>query len=337
MPFIDNISKHKSIAIVGLDKNTGKTECLNYILKRIANQSHQYAITSIGIDGERRDNVTKTDKPEIELPNGMTFVTSEQHYRSRRLLSEVLDVDAQYTALGRLITGKVISQGKILLSGPSNTKTLKRFIQQMNHFNVSTTIVDGALSRLSLASPAVTEAMILATGAAVSIHIPQLVKRTLYAYQLITTKAVEADLINKLESIEQGIHAIDSEGEVHDLHIPSVFMLDKADKDIFRFGYRIYVAGAVSDKLLNFFRIQKKNVQLIIRDFTKVFANQMTYDAFLKSGGEICAVYTSKLLAITINPQSPSGYCLNSDVLKEEMEKALKIPVYNVRELNYKL
>lgn len=330
MPFIDNISQYKSVAIVGLDKNTGKTECLNYVLSRIDAQKHRFAITSIGIDGERRDNVTKTDKPEIELPKDIFFITSEQHYRTRRLFSELIDVDMQHTALGRLVTAKVLTGGKVLLSGPSDTGTLKRFIRQMSDLQVGTTIVDGALSRMSLASPAVTEAMILATGAAVSINIPQLVKRTLYAHKLINTQAVKSDLISKLEPLEQGIFAVDREGEVQDLHIPSVFMLDKAKKDIFKYGNRIYVAGAISDKLLNFFRIQKEPVELIIRDFSKVFASAMSYDTFIKRGCSIKTVYASKLLAVTINPQSPTGYCLDSDTLKYAMQDALQIPVYDV-------
>ena len=35
MGFVDDISDYRSLAIVGLEKNTGKTECLNYILRRI--------------------------------------------------------------------------------------------------------------------------------------------------------------------------------------------------------------------------------------------------------------------------------------------------------------
>ena len=31
MGFVDDISDYRSLAIVGLEKNTGKTECLNYI------------------------------------------------------------------------------------------------------------------------------------------------------------------------------------------------------------------------------------------------------------------------------------------------------------------
>lgn len=33
MGFVDDISDYRSLAIVGLEKNTGKTECLNYILR----------------------------------------------------------------------------------------------------------------------------------------------------------------------------------------------------------------------------------------------------------------------------------------------------------------
>ena len=52
MGFVDDISDYRSLAIVGLEKNTGKTECLNYILRRIKDSADRFALTSIGIDGE---------------------------------------------------------------------------------------------------------------------------------------------------------------------------------------------------------------------------------------------------------------------------------------------
>ena len=85
MGFVDDISDYRSLAIVGLEKNTGKTECLNYILRRIKDSADRFALTSIGIDGENRDQVCQTPKPEIIVPEGMIFVTSEKHYRERRL------------------------------------------------------------------------------------------------------------------------------------------------------------------------------------------------------------------------------------------------------------
>lgn len=333
MDFIDHISNYKSLAIVGLEKNTGKTECLNYILSKISNRAEHFALTSVGIDGEIRDQVCRTPKPEIEVPEGMIFVTSEKHYREKRLMSEVLEISEERTALGRLVVARAKSSGKVLLSGPSDTVSLKRWIGHMRDFGVETTLVDGALSRLSLASPAVSEAMVLATGAAVSANIDELVRQTKYVYDLIRSECVEEELRKKLEGRNQGVWAINENAEVIDLQLPSVFMLEKMGTDLFQYGRRIYVAGAVSDKLLHFFRLQPQPVDLIIRDFTRVFAFPATYYAFLRKGCRLRVLHQSRLLAVTINPVAPSGIVLDSGRLKQAMEGVLQMPVYDVKRM----
>ena len=121
MSFIDEILKYDSLSIVGLQKNTGKTESLKYVLARLPLDEKKVAVTSIGIDGETTDQVTRTQKPEIVLREGMYFGTSEAHYRLRRLVSELVDVSDESTSLGRVVTARALTQGKILLSGPSST------------------------------------------------------------------------------------------------------------------------------------------------------------------------------------------------------------------------
>ena len=324
-----------SIAIVGLAKNAGKTECLNYILRRVKNTGKRFALTSIGIDGESRDQVCQTPKPEIEVFEDMIFITSEMHYRDKRLVAEIMDVSTQQTSLGRLVTARAVSSGKVLLSGPADTGSLRTLIHDMKRWDVDTTIVDGALSRLSLSSPAVTEAMVLATGAALSCNIPQLVRKTKYVYDLICLNEAAPDIVRKLMAIEQGVWSIDDEGNIYDLDIPSVFMLENKKDDIFKHGNTLYVAGAISDKLLQFLRQQKqiREITLIMRDFTKMFASMETYYAFVKKGGTIQVLQKSKLLAVCINPQSPDGYCLDSDELRVAMQTSLGIPVYDVKRI----
>ena len=64
MPFIKDILRYKSISFVGMDKNAGKTETLNYVLSRLHSFNNKsVAVTSIGIDGETIDQVTKTSNP----------------------------------------------------------------------------------------------------------------------------------------------------------------------------------------------------------------------------------------------------------------------------------
>lgn len=330
---VDDILKFRSLAIVGLEKNTGKTECLNYILRQMGEVSRQFALTSVGIDGENRDQVCQTPKPEIEVPEGMIFVTSEKHFREKRLIAEILGISEMQTALGRLVIARAVNSGKVLLSGPSDTGSLKLLIRQMSGFGVQTTLVDGALSRLSLASPTVTEAMILATGAAVSGNIPELVRKTRYVCDLIALEEVEGKLQDELDKVEKGVWAVDAEGKAVDLELPSVFMLEKNGNDLFRYGSRLYVAGAVSDKLFHFLRLQKQEVELIIRDFTRIFAAPEAYYSFLRKGGKVKVLHRSKLLAVTVNPVSPAGFVLDSERLRQAMEECLQLPVYDVKKM----
>lgn len=335
MPFLKDIEKYKSLSIVGLEKNTGKTECLNYVLSRLRDSRKQIALTSIGIDGENRDQVTQTHKPEIELNEGMMFVTSETHYAKRRLFSEVIDVSNQTTSLGRLVTAKTIHSGKVMLSGPANNAEIIRLIADLKEKGVDLTIVDGALSRKSLGSPAVTEAMILATGAALSANIPQLVFKTQHVYDLIQMAEINPELKPKFRGIENGIWALDESGEVKDTGISSVLMIKKEKDKLFQFGTDFFVSGAVTDQFLDFLKNQKQvnQIRLIIRDFTRVFAKPETYYAFVKKGGRIQVLDKTNLVAITINPVSPDGYRLNSDELKLALETKLQVPVFDVKRI----
>ncbi len=266
----------------------------------------------------------------------MIFVTSELHYQKKKLVAEILDVSTQSTSLGRLVTAKAKTSGKLMISGPANNAAIRDLISQMNKFGVDITLVDGALSRKSLGSPAVTDAMILATGAALSKNIPQLVYKTNYTYDLISMKAVDEEIKERLLPIQKGIWAIDDEGSLTDLEIESVLLIDKAKDKLFNKGNRIFVNGAITDKFLNFLKVQKqiKDIEIIVRDFTRIFASPETYYAFIKRGGQIKVLQKTKLIAVCINPVSPDGYCLNSDELKQAMEAKLKLPVYNVRELS---
>lgn len=333
MPFTGDILQYRSLSIVGLEKNTGKTECLNYVLNRLKNCGKQLAITSIGIDGENVDQVTLTHKPEIELFENIIFVTSEKHFRQKQLEAEILDVSNRSTALGRLITARARSTGKVIFSGPPDSVWLGQTISKMDSYNVDTTIVDGALSRLSPGSPAITESMILTTGASVSANIHTLVRKTRFVYDLIKIEAFTSPVNEQLLTLNSGIFAIDENWNISDLDIPSVFLLEKNKEKLFGNGNILYVTGAVSDGLLNFLRIQKNvsELTLVVRDFTRIFVNRETYNAFVNSGGKIKVLLRTKLIAVCVNPVSPDGIILDSRKLCDQMSESLGIPVYDIK------
>ena len=333
MPFISEILRHKSLSIVGLEKNTGKTVCLNYILHRMNQLGIHVGVTSIGVDGEQVDSVFATAKPEITLYRGTHFITSEKHYLIRQAVSRLVAVDDQRTSLGPLVTAEVLIQGKVLLSGAATTAVLKRQIQNLDSMGVDISIVDGALSRLSLASPTVTDCMILATGAAVSANVKQLIAKTRHLYQLICLDEVDETMRNRLNNIESGIWAIDSEGEIHDLEIASVFLIDRSEKDILRFGHTLFAAGAISDRLLKILSAKGKDITLIARDFTKIFVTPEVYVDYTRRGNRLMVLQRSKLIAITLNPTSPQGFLLDSKSTCDALSDALQTPVYDVKKI----
>lgn len=194
---------------MGLEKNTGKTECFNYVMQRLPLDKIRVAVSSIGIDGETTDQVTKTAKPEIFLREGVYFGTSEKHYLTKLLTSELLEISDENTSLGNIVIGKALTPGKLLLSGPSSTNGLRRWMNEMQKYDIDLTIIDGALSRLSLASPAVSESMILATGAAYSANINTLVQKTAFVVQMINLELTSQENHDTFIDINSGVWAID--------------------------------------------------------------------------------------------------------------------------------
>ncbi len=313
MPFVNEILKYKSVSIVGLEKNTGKTECLNYILKRLPYDYLRIAVTSIGIDGESLDQVTSTAKPEITLPEGVFFGTSEKHYRQKKMLCELYDVSDETTALGRVVTAKTLSEGKILLSGPSTGSSLKRWMKSLDRFHIDLILVDGALSRLSSASPAISEAMVLSTGAAFSANIRDLVTKTTYV----------VDLINLPVSMEKADITMSSFADFSG----SILSGDKV----------VEVEGALTDRLLQVAKSELRSgeKELIVNDFTRIFTSMDLYRSYIRRGGKISVRQRSKLLAVCVNPTSPNGIVLDSDMLCDTLSKAIGLPVYDIVKNNY--
>lgn len=332
MRLLEEICRCHSVAFAGLAKNAGKTECLNYVLRQARNSAHTLALTSIGVDGESRDQVLETRKPEITLYPGMLFTTSEAHYLRRRLTSEIIEVSDSRTALGRLVTARAVTPGNVILSGPADTASMRRLSLRLRQLGAETVLIDGALSRLSLSAPEVSDALILSTGAALSPNIPRIVRQTRYVYDLISLPQIPEPLAAELAQVSQGIRTVDSEGNVHDPGIVSAYMLDSHRDKLFSHGTTIYVAGAVSEKLMKFLASQREaaSIRLIMRDFTRMFADPATYYTFLRKGGSVAVLHSARLLAITVNPLSPQGYSVDADLLTKALQEQVDVPVIDV-------
>jgi hypothetical protein len=331
MTLIDTILQCRTLSITGMAKNTGKTVTLNYLLNQLKALHKVIAVTSIGIDGEKTDQVTQTEKPEIELYEGTLFVTSEYHYRQRQLLSEIIDLSDESTSLGRLVTARVLQAGKVILSGPATTGGVRRVLDRMGEYGVDLTIVDGALSRKSHAAPTVTDGLILSTGAAIAPDLNTIVKKTSELHDLMQLPAYETDKADELLQVENGIFALE-DGKPVSLNIPSSLLSDKYKTELFAHGNQLFISGILTDMMLNFLKMQPeaKGCAVVVKDFTKIFVTPMTLRLFQSKGGKLYVLKRPNLIAVTVNPLAPSGFSVLSNVLVEAMERVFSVPVYDV-------
>jgi hypothetical protein len=243
----------------------------------------------------------------------MFFATSEKHYRQRRLLSELYQISEESTALGRVVTAKALTEGKVLLSGPSSGSALKRWMSSLNELGMDLILVDGALSRLSTASPAISEAMVLSTGAAYSANIKDLVAKTAFVVEMINLP----------------LH-VSPTGE-DDVEVNVSSFVD-ADSDALKGSRVIGVEGALTDRLLQAVKkdLEGGEKELVVNDFTRIFVTPDLYRAFIRRGGRITVRQRSKLLAVCVNPVAPNGMVLDSDTLCGTLSQAIGLPVYDI-------
>ena len=327
---------------MGLEKNTGKTECFNYVMQRLPLDKIRVAVSSIGIDGETTDQVTKTAKPEIFLREGVYFGTSEKHYLTKLLTSELLEISDENTSLGNIVIGKALTPGKLLLSGPSSTNGLRRWMNEMRKYDIDLTIIDGALSRLSLASPAVSESMILATGAAYSANINTLVQKTAFVVQMINLELTSQENYDTFIDINSGVWAIDFDADsdndfgkrLVDLKVASSLSININTEGLKKCK-TLYVSGALTDNFVNHIRQNKifNETEIVVRDFTKIFLTPMTYNTFVNGKRKITVLQKSKLIAVCVNPTSPNGIVLDSEKLCKTLSEAINLPVYDLKKV----
>ncbi len=329
---------------MGLEKNTGKTECFNYVMQRLPLDKIRVAVSSIGIDGETTDQVTKTAKPEIFLREGVYFGTSEKHYLTKLLTSELLEISDENTSLGNIVIGKALTPGKLLLSGPSSTNGLRRWMNEMRKYDIDLTIIDGALSRLSLASPAVSESMILATGAAYSANINTLVQKTAFVVQMINLELTSQENYDIFVNINNGVWAIDFDADndndfgfgkrLVDLKVASSLSININTEGLKKCK-TLYVSGALTDNFVNHIRQNKifNETEIVVRDFTKIFLAPMTYNTFVNGKRKITVLQKSKLIAVCVNPTSPNGIVLDSEKLCKTLSEAINLPVYDLKKV----
>jgi hypothetical protein len=309
---------------------------LNALLDEAYESSTIIGLTSIGRDGERQDIVTQTDKPMIYAYGGTIIATAESLFHASDAKLEVMEITDFHTSMGKIVIGKVMIPGYVQIAGACTNNEIMLTSEKMLQHGASLVIVDGAIDRKTTASPSITEATILSTGAVLSRDMAKAVQKTVY----------QVTLFNLEELADASIRAIADEA-IRGKRIAVIG--EKTEylniKTALNAGHKIAAAlnedskyivlsgSLVTKTVLDIIRTSRhyQHVTLIVRDATRIFIDYKDWIYFEKIGVKVKVLNEIKLLMLTINPTSPEGYYFDPKAYRERLEFYLKdLPVIDV-------
>ena len=318
-------NNYQTISIIGLAKNAGKTVTLNYLIEEAYNHNLQIAITSTGRDGENTDLVTETQKPSIEVREGMLVATAKKTLMLSNAKTEILETTGISTAMGQVIIVRVRQRGNIQIAGPVTTRDMKYVAGRLKHYGARLVFIDGAIDRKAVSSPLITDACILATGAVLSRDMKKVLEKTAHAVECFSLKEAQ----DHVKRVIQRINKTCVIGEGGKVLVPDIKTSITGGKKISELidekTSHVFLKGAVTSVLLKDLWENKylRGIKLIIEDGTKIFTDINVWNEMRRKGLKVEVMSSIKVLAVTLNPVSPAGYFFDSQVLKENMERVL--------------
>ncbi len=300
-----SLAEVRTMSIVGMCKNAGKTTVLNWLLAN-SRQERILGLTSIGRDGESTDVVTGTEKPSIFVPEGTLVATAKDMLRLGDVTKEILATTGISTPLGEVVVLRARSAGYVQIAGPSITTQLRDVSQLFFELGAGQTIIDGALGRKSLGARTVAEGVILCTGASYHMSMEKVIEDTVNIYRIMNlpkAATLPPEPENGLED------CLKQHGEA-------------------------LVSGALTDSMvLPLLRSGLlRNGRLVVKDPSKVLLKPDTLDKLQTRQVRLEAVDAARTLCITINPVSAYGWKFDKDLFYEKMSQAVDAPVINVKE-----
>ena len=333
----DLSKKYKSVSIVGMAKNAGKTTALNYLIEEAIDEGVALGITSTGRDGESQDLVTGTEKPRVYLDEGMLVAVPSLLFDMADAGLEVLRKTKYSTAIGELLICRVREAGYVQVAGPVINAEQKLLADEMLELGCDLILIDGAIDRKTIASPDTSDAIILSTGAVLSRKLKNVVDETAHVVNLYRSPELEPgpvrDAIEK-NNFDDKIMLVTESGDVKKLDLlTGLGAASEINSSIDEDTAYIYIPGAFTTSVISDISLRNlKQVQFVLKDPTKIFVSAMDWSRYRKKGFRLSVLKNIEIAAITVNPWSPAGYTFDNRFLLEEMQKAIPdIPVVDVR------
>ncbi len=332
---------HRIIAVIGMAKNAGKTVALNELIAQASEHALGLGLTSIGRDGEKMDVVTSTCKPTIYVESGTLLATAEGLFDCSEARLELLEITDYGSPMGRILIARVIGPGNVQLAGPCTNTGIRDVSERMLAYGARLVLVDGALDRVSSASPAIADAAILSTGAVLSRDMNKVIEQTVHRVRLFQLQQVSEPWIKTVSDelgyapgivlIEEHEHRL----ERMDLPMKTALNAGSLIADAMNSSTRyVVISGAlVAKTLLDIVQTTRnyKHVTFVVRDATRIFVDHRDWLRLQKLGVRVQVADPVDILAVTVNPYAPAGYFFEPIRFLEQLRDFLSpIPVFDV-------
>lgn len=330
--------KYKTISIVGMAKNSGKTVALNHLIGEAFDLGLTIGILSTGRDGESVDVVTETEKPRIFVEKGTIVVTTSNLLSISDATVEIMKVTDYRTPLGNILIGKAKSSGYVQISGPQTAKDIRDISNILFELGADMVVIDGALDRKFSAAPSISEATILATGAVLSRDMNRVIEETAHLVSLFKLPAIE-DLRERevIEGLMEGgqVAIVDTDLNAEILDIKTALtggrIIGESLKDNSKY---VVIPGSLINKTLEDMVLTSdkyKGVDIVISDGTKVFISPKDWIRYLRYGINVKVLHPINLVAVTLNPYAPQGYYFDPEEFLRQIRYFIKdIPVVDL-------
>jgi len=344
MELIDLIrNRYQVVSVVGMAKNAGKTVTLNEMINQSMEVGMVLGLTSIGRDGEAQDIVTCTQKPSIYVDSGTLIATAEGLYNCSDTRLEILEMTEFGTSMGTIMIARALSSGYVQLAGPCTNADIRAVSERMLKYGAELVIIDGALDRVSSASPVISDATVLATGAVISRDMDKVIEHSIHQVSLFRLPTLfEADVKDLArEAIAlreiQVVKCVNESYEIDAIQIRTALGAGRkiADALCEDTKYVVLPGSLVAKTLFDVASASKhfKNVTFIIQDSTKLFVESRDWQLLKRKGLKVVVMDEISLLAVTINPYAPAGYYFDPTTFKARLQSFLDpIPVIDVME-----
>ena len=317
-------NKYKTISVVGMAKNAGKTTTLNYLIEEAMDEGISLGVTSTGRDGEAIDVVTGTEKPRVYLYPGTLASIPASLFERATAGMEILRVTKYHTSIGPAMICRIVDSGYAQIAGPVLTSDQLSMSKDMLASGAEMILIDGAIDRRSIASPEASDAIILATGAVLSRDIKKVAEETARLTGIYSLPEIDDKDIKELFRESDKI-TITSKNGINKLDIKTGLAASSViDSAINESTEYVYIPGALTNSVIADIHPNKfKHMTFVLKDPTKIFLGANEWQQLRKKGFNAKVLKNIKIAAISVNPVSPGGYSFEHQKLVDIMKEAV--------------